>query len=60
MEVRHVFHIGLLKDVISLTPNTEIPDDIPTSNEFIYGDDQYYHVHSLLDHTKLHHALKPS
>ena len=58
MKVRPIFHIGLLKDFISLIPNTEVPDDIPTSNELIYGDD-HYHVHSLLD-KKMYHTLKPT
>jgi hypothetical protein len=49
MKVQPVFRIGLLKHVSSLTPTIEIPDDIPTSTDFVYGAD-HYHVHSLLDH----------
>jgi hypothetical protein len=56
MKVHPVFHINLLKEFFSLTPTIEIADDIPTSNDFVYGDD-HYHVHSLLDH-KLPHTPK--
>ena len=49
MKVHLVFHIGLLKVFFSLTPTIEIPDNIPSSNDFVYGDD-HYHEHSLLDH----------
>jgi hypothetical protein len=49
MYVHPVFHSGLLKYVLSLTPNIEISDDIPSSDDFARGDD-HYHVHSLLDH----------
>ena len=46
MKVHPVFHIGLLKDFFALT-HIEIADDIPASNDFVYGDD-HYHVHFLL------------
>ena len=39
VKVRHVFHIGLLKEFNSPPHETEDPDDIPSSNFFIYGDD---------------------
>ena len=48
MKFHPAFHIGLLKDFFSLTPTIEIANDIPTTNDFVYGDD-HYQVHSLLD-----------
>jgi hypothetical protein len=54
MKVHPVFHIRLLKDFFALTPTIEIAEDIPASNDFVYGDD-HYHVHSLLDHKTAPH-----
>ncbi len=49
MKVHPVFHIGLLKKFNSSSLESEIPYGIPTSNDFIYGDDTFY-VHSIIDH----------
>ena len=49
MKVHPVFHISLLKEFNSLTPETEIPDNIPSSNDMIYGDDTFF-VHSITNH----------
>jgi hypothetical protein len=49
MKVHPVFHIGLLKEFNSSLHGSELPDDIPSSNDFIYGDDTF-HVHSIIDH----------
>jgi hypothetical protein len=54
MNVYLVFRMGLLTEFIYLTPNTEIPDNIPTSNDFVYGED-HFHVHSI---TELLHTHK--
>ena len=49
MKVHSVFHIRLLKE-FNYSPNgSEIPDDIPSSNDFIYGD-VTFHVHFIIDH----------
>jgi hypothetical protein len=50
MKVHHVFHIGLLKEFKSSSHGSEVLDDIPTSNDFIYKDDTFP-VHSIIDHT---------
>ena len=49
MKVHPVFHIGLLKEYNSSPRRSEIPDDIPSSNDIIYGDDAFQ-VHSMIDH----------
>ena len=49
MKVHPVFHIGLLKELNSLFPESELLDNILTSNDFINGDDTF-HVHSIMDH----------
>jgi hypothetical protein len=49
VKVQPVFHIVLLKEFNSSSPESEVPDDIPTSNYFIYSDDTF-HVHSIIDH----------
>ena len=49
MKVHPVFHISLLKEFNSLSPETEIPDNIPSLNDMIYGDDTFF-VHSIIDH----------
>jgi hypothetical protein len=54
MKVHFVFHIGLLKEFNSSPHGSEIPDDIPSSNDFIYGDDTF-HVHSIIDHVIARH-----
>jgi hypothetical protein len=56
MNVHPVFHISLLKEFNSLSPESEVPDNIPSSNDVIYGDDTFF-VHSIIDH-KI--ALHPS
>jgi hypothetical protein len=42
------FHIGLLKEFNSASPELEVPDDIPRYDDFIHGDDSF-HVHSIID-----------
>jgi hypothetical protein len=54
MKVHPVFHISLLKEFNSLTPETEIPDNIPSSNDMIYGDDTFF-VHSIINHKIANH-----
>ena len=54
MKVHPVFHISLLKEFNSLMPETEIPDNIPTSNDMIYGDDTFF-VHSIINHKIANH-----
>ncbi len=49
MKVHPVFHIGSLKEFHSSSPESKILDDIPTSKDFICGDDTF-HVHSIIDH----------
>jgi hypothetical protein len=49
MKVRHAVHIGLLKEFNSSPHGSEIPDDIPSSNDYIHGDDTF-HVHSIIDY----------
>ena len=49
MKVHPVFHISLLKEFNSLSPETEIPDNIPSSNDMIYGDDTFF-IQSIVDH----------
>jgi hypothetical protein len=39
----------VLKEFISLSLEAEAPDNIPTSNDFVYDDD-HFNVHYLLDH----------
>jgi hypothetical protein len=56
MKVHPVFHIGLLKDFISSSPNSEVSDNIPSTNDLIYGDDTFY-VHSIIDHKIAPHPL---
>jgi len=49
MKLHSVFHIGLLKEFNFSLHGSEFPNDIPSSNDFIYGDDTF-HVHSIIDH----------
>ncbi len=49
MKIHPVFHIGLLKKFTSLSRDSEIPANIPSSNDIVYGDDMF-HVHSIVDH----------
>jgi len=56
MKAHPVFHIGLLKVFHSPPNGSEIPDDIPSSNDFIYGDDTF-HVYSITDHKIAPHPL---
>jgi hypothetical protein len=49
MKVHPVFHISLLKEFNSLSPETEIQDIIPSSNDMINGNDTYF-VHSIIYH----------
>jgi hypothetical protein len=54
MKVHPVFHISLLKEFNSLFPETEVLDNIPSSNDMIYGDDTLF-VHSIIDHKRAPH-----
>ena len=56
MKVHLVFHIGLLKIFNSSRNRSEIPDDIPSSNDFIYSDD-IFHVHYIIDYKIAPHPL---
>ena len=56
MKVHPVFHIGLLKDFISSSPESEVSDNIPSTNDLIYGDDTFF-VHSIIDHKIAPHPL---
>jgi hypothetical protein len=56
MKVHPVFHIGLLKDYISSFPESEVSDNIPSTNDLIYGDDTFF-VHSIIDHKIAPHPL---
>ena len=56
MKVHPVFQIGLLKDFISSSPNSEVSDNIPSTNDLIYGDDNFF-VHSIIDHKIASHPL---
>ncbi len=56
MKVHPVFHIGLLKDFISSSPESEVSDHIPSTNYLIYGDDTFF-VHSIIDHKISPHPL---
>ena len=49
MKVILAFHIGLLKEFNSSSHGSEVPDDTPSSNDFIYGADTF-HVRSIIDH----------
>jgi len=49
MKVHPIFHIGLFNKFNSSSSESEMPDDILTSNDVIYGDDNF-HVHSIIDH----------
>ena len=49
MKVHPVFHISLLKDYHSDTPDQDEPDKVPASNDYVYGD-EYYHVQKIVDH----------
>jgi hypothetical protein len=49
MKVHPVFHISLLKEFNSLSPESEVQDNIPSSTDMIYGDDTFF-VHSIIDH----------
>ena len=48
MQIHPVFHISFLKEFNSLSPETEVSDNIPSSNDMIYGDDIFF-VHSIID-----------
>jgi len=49
MKVNPDFHIELLKEFNSSPHGLELPDDIHSSTDFIYGD-VTFHVHSIIDH----------
>ena len=55
MKVHPVFHISLLKEYYSKSPDNELPDGIPAANDLIYGDDNFY-VHEILDHKIVAHS----
>ena len=46
--------IGLLKEYNFSLHGSELPNDIPSLNDFIYGDDTF-HVHSIIDHKTVPH-----
>jgi hypothetical protein len=48
MKVHPVFHIGLLKDFISSSQESEVSDNITSTIDLVYGDDTYF-VHSIID-----------
>ena len=50
------FHISLLKEYYSKSPDNEMPNDIPAANDLIYGDDNFY-VHKILDHKIVAHPV---
>jgi hypothetical protein len=56
MKAHPVFHIGLLKDFISSSPESEVSDNIPSTNDLLYGDDTSL-VHSIIDHRIAPHPL---
>ena len=56
MKVHPVFHIGLLKDFFSSSPESKVSDSIHSTNNLIYGDDTFY-VHSIIDHKVAPHPL---
>ena len=56
MKVHPVFHISLLKKIDSLSPETEIQDNIPSLNDIIYGDDTLC-IHSIIDHKISPHSF---
>ncbi len=45
--IHPVFEIVVLKEINSLSLDSEIQDDIPSSNDLVYGDDMF-HVHSVV------------
>ena len=49
IKVHPVFYIGFFLKFNSTSPELEVPDNIPTYNDLIYGDDTF-HVHSMIDH----------
>jgi len=55
MKVHPIFYIGLLKEFNSSPHGSELPDDIPSSNDFIYGNDTFY-VHSIIDYKIAPHS----
>ena len=57
MKVHPVFHISLLKEYHSADPANDVPDDVPSSNDYVYGDD-YYHVSMIMDHKTAIHPQK--
>jgi hypothetical protein len=56
MKVHPVFHIGLLKDFISSSPESEVSDNIPSTNDLVYGYDTFF-VHSIIDDKIAPHPL---
>ena len=49
MRVHPVFHISLLREYHSVSPETDTPDTVPSTNDYVYGDD-FYHVKAIIDH----------
>ena len=53
MQEYPVFYIWLSKEFNSSSSELEVPDDIPTYNDFIY-DHNIFHVHYIIDKKSLH------
>ena len=49
VKVHPVFHVSLLREYHSLSPSTDVPDNIPAANDYVHGDD-FYHVQAIVDH----------
>ncbi len=56
MKVCPVFHFGLLKYFFSSSPESEVSDNISSTNDLVYGDDTFF-VHSIIDHKIAPHPL---
>ena len=56
MKVHPAFHIGLLKKIISSFPESEVSDNILSTNDLICGDNTIF-VHSISDHKISPHPL---
>jgi len=49
MKLHPVFHVSLLKDFNSLSHESEVPNNSPSTNVMIYGDDTFF-VHLIINH----------
>ena len=57
MKVHPVFHISLLKEYHSADPANDVPDNVPSTNDYVYGDD-FYHVSMIMDHKTAEYPQK--